>query len=787
MLRPRWRKVVRDTWLHRGRTALVVLAIAVGLAGAGVILNAWALVDVATREGYGASNPALATLRVDSVDHALLERVSAMPGVRMAQARRTTVARVHVGGTTLTAVLFTVEDFDAIRVGVVTPEAGAWPPDEDGMVIERSSLDMSGASVGEVVRLSFGDGPPVGITVIGIARDVGLAPGWMEHVVYGFVTARTLARLGAPSTLNELQLVVGDGALDQEGVRRVAYAVRRNVAALGRRVIDVEVPVPGEHIHSAQMNSLLYTQGAFALMALLLSAFLVVNLISALLVGQSREIGVMKTLGARWPQLAAMYLSIAAALGAAAVVIALPSAVIGGRMYAAIKGDLLNFDVNAYQVPAAVIAVQVLVGILLPVAAAAVPVWHGCRSSVSDALRDVGIASAADPGTLPLRITGLARPMLLSLRNAFRRRLRLALTLLTLSVGGAVFLGANNLRTSVLGATDLMFAAQRYDVALRLANAHEPAEVERVARAVEGVQAAEAWAGARGTVDHGDGVLGNSFFITAPPAATTLLAVRVESGRWIAPGDGRVLVINRALQRAEPSLGVGARASLIIDGRAAEWTVVGVVETGTSATAFAPRAAVAALAPEPGATSLVVSSAYEGEGSTLDLIQRLRATLGEAGMPVASSQLVAESRRVLEDHLLMVVDFLGAVAWIMLLVGGMGLASTMGLAVLERTREIGVLRAIGARNSSILALVQVEGLTIALLSWVLAIPFSVPISAILATAFGRIMIRVPVTYVPDWTGVAWWLALVTTVSVVACAWPAVRAMRVPTASALAYE
>jgi hypothetical protein len=86
MLRPRWRKVLRDTWLHRGRTALVVLAIAIGLAGAGVILNAWALVDVATREGYGASNPALATLRVDSVDHALLERVSAM--LRCAWRRR---------------------------------------------------------------------------------------------------------------------------------------------------------------------------------------------------------------------------------------------------------------------------------------------------------------------------------------------------------------------------------------------------------------------------------------------------------------------------------------------------------------------------------------------------------------------------------------------------------------------------------------------------------------------------------------------------------------------------
>jgi len=255
----------------------------------------------------------------------------------------------------------------------------------------------------------------------------------------------------------------------------------------------------------------------------------------------------------------------------------------------------------------------------------------------------------------------------------------------------------------------------------------------------------------------------------------------------MAPGDGRVLVVNRALLRAEPSLQVGARATLIIEGRETAWTVIGVAETGTSASAFAPRGVVAPLATDGRASSIVVASAYDGEASTLDLIQRLRATLGDAGMPVASSQLVAESRRVIADHLLMVVDFLGAVSWVMLLVGGMGLASTMGLAVLERTREIGVLRAIGARNSSILALVQVEGLTVGLLSWAIAIPLSIPVSATLATAFGRIMIRVPVIYLPNLASVAWWLTLVVVVSGGACAWPARRAMRVPTAAALAYE
>lgn len=784
---PRWRKVLRDSWLHRGRTILVVVAIAVSLAGAGVILNAWALVEVATREGFHKSNPASATLRVAQLDDSALAVARAQPDVRMAQSRRTTIARVQVGGATFTAMLFTARDFDDIRVGTVEPLSGSWPPRDGALVIEHSSLDMSGASVGEEVRLSLGDGEPVTVPVSGIARDVGLAPGWMEHVVYGFVTAATLEQMHAPSSLDELQLVIGDGSLDQEGVRRRAFAVAQALEGAGYRVSDVSVPVPGEHPHAAQMDSLLYTQGAFALMALLLSAFLVVNLMSALLVGQVREIGVMKTIGAGWVQLALMYLSMAALLGAAAVALALPVSIAGGRAYAALKGEMLNFEVTPYAIPAWVLVLQIVVGLLVPVLAAALPVWRGCRIAVNDALRDVGISAAADPGVLSQRIRGVSRPIILSLRNAFRRRQRLAFTLLALSTGGAVFLGSQNLRTSVIGATDLMFEAQHFDLSLRLADPQDPAQLERVVRAVQGVRSAEAWAGARAILDHGDGVRGNAFAIVAPPAATRLLVPHPDSGRWIAAGDGRSIVVNRALMRAEPSLQLGGRARLLIDGEASEWRVVGVAESGPTATAYAPREALDALRGRAAATSVVVASAYESEGATIDLILRLRSSLGEAGMPVSSSQLIAEARRVIEDHLLLVVDFLASVGWLMLLVGGLALGSTMGLSVLERTREIGVLRAIGAGHGQIVSLVQVEGLTIALLSWGVAIPLSVPISAALASAFARIMLRVPVRYVPESYGVVAWLALVLVVSVVACAWPAVRALRVPVAGALGWE
>jgi putative ABC transport system permease protein len=148
---------------------------------------------------------------------------------------------------------------------------------------------------------------------------------------------------------------------------------------------------------------------------------------------------------------------------------------------------------------------------------------------------------------------------------------------------------------------------------------------------------------------------------------------------------------------------------------------------------------------------------------------------------------MSEQRAVIEDHLLMVAGFLGIMAKLIIIVGGLGLASTMSLGVLERTREIGVMRAIGASHGSILGMVQIEGLVIALLSWLAAIPLSIPMSVVLAKAFGRIMLPVPVNIQPDITGMVRWLAVVVTVSAIACLWPAVRAIRIPTARALAYE
>ena len=787
---PRWLKMLRDTWLHKARTLLVMLAIAVGMTAAGALLNAWALVQHVTESSYRASGPVSATLVVEGVGPKLLADVRAMQGITAARLRRTVVAAAHVNGARATALVYSLDDFARPDINRLQPEIGEWPPADGNLIIERSSLVYAGASVGQPIMLSYGSGSPMPINVTGILRDVSLAPGWMDHVVYGFVTQATLEKLGAPSTFNELQIRVRDTSADRDAVRRIAYGVKTLVERAGLKVTNVDVPVPGQHMHAAQMDSLMLTQGAFGLLTLLVCGFLIVNLIAAMLAGQVREIGVMKSLGASSRQLAAMYLGMALLLGLVAALIALPASIAIGRAYATLKADLLNFSIDGFGIPWWAIALQIVVGMALPVAAAAIPVLRGCRLSVSAALRDTGIA-ANGAGTRRQRTLGvgrIGRPLLLSIGNAFRRRQRLVLTLLALAAGGAVFLGAANLRTAVRASVDGLFTSQHFDAQLRLSEAQPAAQLEQAAATVDGVQAVEAWATARAMVARDDGILGNAFGLIAPPAATKLFVPpSPEAGRWLDKAAHNEIVVSRVLLRDEPALVVGATFPLMIDGNVSSWTVVGIVDAGAQPIAYTNRAALAALRGSETAQTLVVALASRSTAGQLDTIARLRTVLTDTGMPVASSQRLSENRRVIEDHLLMVVEFLGVMGWVMIAVGGMGLGSTMSLAVLERTREIGVLRAIGARHRDIVTMLQVEGIVIALLGWLVSIPLSVPMSIVLERAFGKIMFEVPTSVVPDGSGVVQWLMLVVVVALLACALPALRATRTSTAAALSYE
>ncbi|MFC4525124.1 ABC transporter permease [Dyella halodurans] len=789
MFDTRWRKTLRDVWGHRARTLLVVLAVALGLMGAGAILDAWALVRVTTQASYVASHPVAATLQITPLDDAFLARVRQMPGVAAARLRRTVVVTTQGPGEHKTIVLHALDDVARPDIGRLQDAQGGWPPRHGEIIIERSSLDYSGATVGMALPVAVAGQPPITLRVGGIVRDVSVAPGWMDHLVYGFTTPDTLTRLGVPSGFDELQITVSEPHPSQQGVRQLAWRIKALAEAEGRRAGAIDVPVPGRHMHAAQMDTLMLTQGGFGVLTLLVCACLIVNLMSAMLAGQRRELGIMKALGASERQLATQVLALAGALGLLAAAIALPVAAWLGRRYGGFQGELLNFPVERYAIPLWAFAAQAAVGIVLPVLAAAVPVARACRESVVAALREQALSHG--PAVMRARhwLQGvpLARPQLLSLHNAFRQRQRCMLTLAALATAGSVFIGASNLRTAVEQSADLLFVNQHHDVTLRLLEPQPASRLIATANAVPGVALAEAWGGASVGLARTDGTVGNMFALLAVPRSSRLLTPAMRSGRWLRDDDANDVVIGSGLLRSDPGLTVGQPIQLTIDGRPASLRVVGIMDSGPEPVAYVSRSGFAAWRGRDLASVLRVRSVARDRDGQLDLIRRLRDAFDNQGLTVASSHLLSEERQGIEDHLQMVVSFLGVMGWVMIVVGGMGLAATMSVTVLERQREIGVLRAMGARGRTILGMVQLEGLTMALLGWLVSLPLSVPISVAMSRSFAKVMFPVPASLTPEPVGVMRWLVLVSIVSVVACAWPAQQARRMSVVKALQYE
>lgn len=802
-----WRKVIRDFRRERARTAAAVLAMALGISGFSAVLSSYAILTRALGEGYLATNPASFTVRTDAVDDELLRAVRAHPGVGAAEARRGLSGRIKTGPAEWRGLtIFVVPDFGRLSVSRVEPQRGAWPPAAGEMLVERDALQVAKARIGDSLTVRTARGGEHALRVAGTAKDVGQAQARMENVVYAYVTPDTLALLGEAPHLNELKVVVAADRLDEAHVRRVAEDVKRLAEARGHAVSGVQVPAPGKHPHADIMGLLLLSMSAFGLFALLLGGVIVVNLLSALMASQVRQIGVMKAVGGSRRQIALIYFAQAALLGVAAIIVSAPAALLGTRALCRYMAALLNFDVTSYAAPAWVYLSVALVGVVVPLAAAGRPVWKASGVSVREALSDFGVSrSAFGAGAFDRALAGVggpARPLLLAVRNSFRRRARLALTLVTLAAGGVSFMTALNVRASLINSLDRLFATRKFDLTVGFADAYPSERIERAALATPGVRAAEGWITADGSTPaadagggdgggdggHGGAPGGSRFGVIALPPGTQLHEPDIVEGRAFRPGDTDAVVVNTSLRARAPELAVGSTATLRIGGEQSAWRVVGVArEPFSPPTAYVPRAHFDARG-RRGTTNSVRLALDRADRDSLNRVKAdLDRELEREGVRAQSSASKADGRYSFDQHMLMIYAFLIIVSCVLGLVGGLGLMTTMSINVTERRREMGVLRAVGATPAAVCLIVVAEGVVVGLLSWALAAVFAWPVGRAVGDYLVKLMFRSDLDFRFEPRALLFWLAASVLWAAAASFLPAWQASRRPVREAVGYE
>jgi putative ABC transport system permease protein len=790
----RWRKAIRDLASHPIRSVLVVLSIAVGVFAVGTIAGANAMLQTGLTTAYEASKPSSALIFAGPFDEDFVDSIRDMHGIADAEARRSvTVRLLNDDGSYREMLLTAVPDFDDQRLDLVASQSGGWPPDRDQVVMERSSLVLQPFSEGQSLRVQTQDGKVHDLSVLGISHEVGAAPAFYAGRVAGHVTPETLEDLGFDTTFDELHIKVADPTLDQDGIRAVADQVSTRIERAGIPVFGSYVPVPGRHPANDLLQGFFLVLGFIGALALIVSGFLVVNTVSAILAQQTRQIGIMKAIGARNGQIAGLYLVLVLAYAVLALAVALPLGAIGAYGFAQFTAGLANFDIVGVSIPLEVVALEVVIGLVVPLLAALVPITRGVRITVREALASTGITDRFGHGRFDrlLRdLRGLPRPTLLSIRNTFRRKGRLILTLAALGLGGAIFMSVFAVRASLVKTLDDTLAYFAYDVQVELATTERTAVLVNEAMAVPGVVAAEPWRFAStGVVDAG-GTEGPQVIAFGLPANARTVRPTVQEGRWLVPDDGNALVATANVRDDNPDLDVGDTVTLRIDGKDTTWTLVGIVQSPTRRPFFyTPDVALERATSEVGRAGVLMVVGEPGmEAAAQDaLATSVRSRLEGAGIKVAATTTSGEIRESQELLFNILVLFLSTMAVLLGVVGGLGLTGTMTINVVERSREIGVLRAVGASDRSVLLIFLAEGILIGALSWALGVLVSLPVSKVLSDALGNVFVDRPLSWAYSVEGMIVWAVIVLVLAAVASLLPSWRASRLAVREILAYE
>jgi putative ABC transport system permease protein len=797
ILRPRWRKVLSDLWDNKLRTLLVVASIAVGVFAVGTIGTAYVILSEDMNVSYVAANPSNIEIWTNPFDDNFVSSIKNVPGVKDAEGRNITTVRISQDGKTwLSHDLVAINDYEGSGINLRTPVEGATVPGNRQLLIEKSAVNDTDFEVGDVLQVQLSDDTIREMPVVGLVLDPTTGMGDFMALPKGYISMDTLNWLDQPENYNRLYATVSGSSDNEDLIEAVSVRIEDKIEKSNRQVFRTTQKKSNEHPMASTIQAILGVLGALGALVMILSSSLIANTLNALLNQHLRQIGVMKLVGARNFQISVMYILLIVSFGILAMVVSVPLGSLAGYGLAELLAGQMAINLQGFRIVPLVVILQVSIALIVPLAAGFFPVNSGSKITVRRAIsedRQGGQPSNAGLLTrMGERLRWISRPVMLSIRNTFRRKGRLLLTLFTLIMAGATFIAVFNVRASMEGFVEQMNQLFIADITLNFEVPYRSSIVESTVMQVQGVSDIEAWSAASAEVLEPDDSVSTNIQILAPPAESSLIAPDMVAGRWVRPGEANALVVADSIWDTYPDLQPGDTLRLRLQGeREDDWTVVGMFRFAAPMGDIIGYADYETVSEHINMPNKSFSFRVVTDEHTLEfqesIIKALDDHLRESGLRVSDMEAGLSTMSDASEGIGIMVGFLLFMALLTALVGSIGLMGTMGMNVLERTREIGVMRAIGAVDSVVIKSVIIEGVFIGLISWFFGAILTFPFSYLLLNIITRSMFNAPMPLAITPQGFLIWLLVVVALSVVASVLPARNASRLTIREVLAYE
>jgi putative ABC transport system permease protein len=810
-MRPRWRKVIHDLVDNKMRTLLVVFSIAIGVFSIGVIAGAYAIISNDMSASFAANNPMNVEVRTGYFTDDLIDTIKSMNGIAEAEGRNIFTIRVRTPGSIkwMKFNFVAVDNYKESTINLLRKISGESEPGKGQLLLEKKATTKINAPIGSDLEIQLEDGSIKKLKVTGIVQDQTTSAGDFLAAPFAYISMDSLVSLHQPDEFNRLFVVATDGKNDEDHLRQLSADIKDKVEKNNIAVIRTRLMKTNEHPLASTVQAILGILGALGILILFLSSSLIANTLSSLLNQHLRFIGVMKLVGGRENQILGMYIVLILIFSLISLAIAIPLGGQGAYALSAFIADKLNFSLLYYRIIPLALLIQIIVGLGIPLLVGLNPIIKGSKIKIQRALSNDLVQTETSSNqvlekqhpsetSLQGRINHFfskrgihfPRPMLIAFRNIFRRKGRLILTLFTLTMGGAIFIAVFNVRVTLHDYIDQIGKYFTADLTMDFNQPYRLDKVELEALKVPGVVRTEGWAFADGEALFPDGTTADNMIILAPPARSTLVSPILISGRWLQPGDEKSLTLSENILDKFPNLKPGESIHMKVNGKEDDWLVVGIFkfvdQEGTIAYSTYEYISHLTHLANKSYSFRVVTSSHDPAFQQL-MSEKLDEHFRAQGYKLEEAQTGSATLKTASESLDILVTFLLIMAILTASVGSIGLTGTMSMNVMERTREIGIMRSIGAVDKVIMRMVILEGVVIGGISWLLGALLSFPITYMLASIVSQAVFNSPIDTKITWDGYLLWLIVVLVLSAIASILPARNAARLTIREVLSYE
>ncbi|NDJ78834.1 MAG: ABC transporter permease, partial [Chloroflexi bacterium] len=811
MFQTRAIKIFRDIVSRKGRTALVVLSILVGVFGVTVMMSLADLIISQLRSDLDPDEishnhvyvAAPGTSVAVEEDLGYLERLRELPDVVDVEGQAVYAVYWRQAGadedyTSGFIIGFTEPFAEAEREPVARVTEGRFPePGVYEIAIEQRFADAHGVEVGDRLVFRTGDGAAPDWTVVG-------------KVLHPYFTISPALANDIPprdalyASYADLQQIVGYPGLTAIHLRYTNLDAAQAGADALHATLAEETPYvsvfsffddPDNNFLLDVVSQVTYVFAALGIVAMVVSGFLVTNVVRTIVLEQKKQIGVLKSLGASRRDLFAIYLGMALIYGAVGtllgVLIAVPFA---GRFAQEVASSAFTY-IGAVKVSPLGVGIGVIMGLVVPVFAALMPVFNGTRVTILSSMTDLGIDSTWGRTPTSQFIGRLPLPHTLrqAASNLWQKKSRLTLTGLALTFAVAAFMGTTAMVSSLAGVLDSVYDSTNYEAGLTPLHTEDGPEIARLLSeqaSVEGVYPGVlASVGVEGFVsdDLLSGGSNQMQVLGLDPTGQAVSFTLIDGAGWSEDPTRPGVVLSRM---AADSLDKGLNDNVTLShaGRTADFDIIGINDYPFELIymdwrALAALTGYADRQGEPLPGYFYINLAGEPDAQAVDReINQLVAMLNANGIQVTATNEVQSQDEELQSITVFSMMF-NVTSAVMAIVGAIGLLAALSMAVYERQREIGVMRSVGAGSLTVMSQFLVEGILVGVVAWVAA----APLSYVLGYGLNQVLPFDYVTFSYPPVLLIAGLAGVVLIAALASLWPSLAASRKTVSDILRYQ